>query len=99
MSMLGDRRYEGEKVPCSWDSSGGKEVCRRGCAEPVDATDMVDALRRLREGGCAGRSAAMEPRFLDGSCALEGYGGEPAGEKACGGDAILTSGRGETKVW
>lgn len=56
----------------------------------MDATDIVDALRRLSEGGPVARSAATEPRFFDGSCALEGYGGEPAGEKICGGDAILS---------
>lgn len=54
--------------------------------------DIVEALRRLMEGGWTARSAAVEPRFFDGNGALE-YGGEPAGENACGGDAILFSER------
>lgn len=51
--------------------------------------DIVEALRRLMEGGWTERSAAVEARFFDGNGALE-YGGEPAGEYARGGDAILS---------
>ena len=41
---------------------------------------MVEALRRFIDGCWTLRSAAAEPRFFVGSWALEGYGGDPAGE-------------------
>lgn len=74
---------------CPWDSSGGKEVWRRGWADAADVADMIDVFRRFMEGLLDPRSIEFELRFLDaGSDALE-YGGEPAGEKAGGGDAIV----------
>ena len=85
MSTLGERpRNEGEKAVACWceASSGGKEVWRRGCAEPIEVTDIVEALRRFIDGGWTARSAAVEARFfVGGSWVLEGYGGDPAGEK------------------
>lgn len=51
-------------------------------------TERVDALRRLLDG-CEPPSDA---RFLLGSCADDGYGGECAvGECAYGGEAIVKS--------
>lgn len=73
---LGDRGPKGA-------SSGGKDVCRRGWAEPVEATDMVDGLRRFAEG--AAPSAArlrMEPFdvvFMAGREVCDGKGGDMAG--------------------
>lgn len=51
---LGDRTSKGA-------SSGGKDVCRRGCAEPVDAMDIVEGLRRFMDGDGPDSPA---PRFL-----------------------------------
>lgn len=40
---LGDRAAKG-------DSSGGKEVCRSGWAEPTEVTDIVEGFLRFMEG-------------------------------------------------
>lgn len=62
------------------DSSGGKDVCRRGWVEAVEVIDMVDGLRRLMEGE---GPDSPGPRFLleeepfarvliEGSCVGDG---------------------------
>lgn len=52
---LGDRAAKG-------DSSGGKEVCRSGWAEPTEVTDIVEGFLRFMEG--EGPLSPAE-RFLD----------------------------------
>lgn len=64
--------------------------------------DMTDCFRRLIEVWFDDRSAATEPRFLEGKGELAGYGGEPAGVWAGGEDAILMRTRirsGEVDGW
>ena len=56
----------------------------------MEVTDMVEALRRFKDGGCTAKSPAAGPRFfVGGSWVLDGYGGDPAGEKLFGGEAIM----------
>lgn len=75
----------GDRAPKA-DSSGGKEVWRRGWAEPVEAMDMVEGFLRFMEG----EGPLSEARFLfelvplewvlrEGSWLWDGYGGEWAG--------------------
>lgn len=70
---LGDRAAKGA-------SSGGKDVCRRGWAELVEAMDMVEGLRRLIDGEGPDSPAARflpEPEpfarvLMAGSCEGDG---------------------------
>lgn len=75
----------GERAP-NGASSGGKEVCRSGWAEPVEAMDMVECFLRFRAGD--GPESAVPRllfelfpfvRVLRGSWLCDGYGGECAG--------------------
>lgn len=94
---LGDRGPNGA-------SSGGKEVCRRGWAEPVEAMDMVEGLRRFEMGeGPAPSAVRLRERpfvLMDGSWVFEGVGGDMAGGECCdghsadGGELMLASGDG-----
>jgi hypothetical protein len=52
VSMLGEREKAAELATFS----GGKEVCRSGCDEVVEAVESMEALRRLMEGAAAGIS-------------------------------------------
>lgn len=92
---LGDRGPNGA-------SSGGKDVCRRGWAEPVEATDMVEGLRRFEIGeGPAPSAVRLRLRpfvLIEGSWVFEGVGGDMAGGECCddhsvyGGELMLATG-------
>lgn len=66
-STDGERAY-GDRT------SGGNEVCRSGCAG-ADDCDRLEALRRFSGGVLTSR---VDDRFLLGSCAGDGLGGDMA---------------------